>query len=220
MARVTPGFRRTSPAQRARDAGRRATGHAPPVRCARPRQARSRRVRRPPEPRPAPAGHRRPAQRRQIDPEMLPWVGGGERRRQYLGGEGPQQMRLAVDQIRERPRAQRPGRKIRHAPLGIGNAARPAARIAGASLGETPLRIARAMQKGIRVNRLKFLDSASGKQEIAGRIGQIGNYFRHRRGSETNEASMWVHRMFPSRAAAWAHAPRARHPQTQDRRYG
>ena len=39
------------------------------------------------------------AQRRQVDPETLRRVDGGERRRQDLRGEGPQQMRLAVDQI-------------------------------------------------------------------------------------------------------------------------
>ena len=70
-------------------------------------------------------------------------------------------MRPAVDQIGQRLRAQRPGRKIGHAPLGVGNAALTAARVAGASLSETPLRIARAMQQGIRINRLKFLDSGS-----------------------------------------------------------
>ncbi len=39
------------------------------------------------------------AQRREVDPEMLRRVDGGERRRQDLRGEGPQQMRLAVEQI-------------------------------------------------------------------------------------------------------------------------
>ena len=46
---------------------------------------------------------------------------------------------------------------------------------------------------------MRFLDSGSGEQEITGRIGRIGNYFRHRRGSGTNEASMSVHHMFASR---------------------
>jgi hypothetical protein len=48
---------------------------------------------------------------------------------------------------------------------------------------------------------LRFLDFGSGKQEITGSIGRIGDYFRHRRGSGTNETSMSVHPMFPSRAA-------------------
>jgi hypothetical protein len=60
--------------------------------------------------------------------------------------EGPQQMRLAVEQIRQRLRARRPGRKVGHAPPGI----RDPARVAGASLGKAPARIARPRQKGIR----------------------------------------------------------------------
>src|SRR5258708_3875418 len=56
-------------------------------------------------------------------------------------------MRLAVDEIRQRLCAQRPGRKIGHAPLGIGNAARPAAPVAGASLGKAPARVARGRPK-------------------------------------------------------------------------
>jgi hypothetical protein len=48
---------------------------------------------------------------------------------------------------------------------------------------------------------LRFLDSGSGKQEITGRIGRIGNSFRHQRAPGTNEASMSVHHMFPSRRA-------------------
>jgi hypothetical protein len=40
------------------------------------------------------------AQRCEVDPEMLRPVDGGERRQQDLRGEGPQQMRLAVEQIR------------------------------------------------------------------------------------------------------------------------
>jgi hypothetical protein len=90
-------------------------------------------------------------QRRQIDPETRCRVDGSERRRQELRGEGPQQMRLAVEQIRQRRRAQLPSREIGHAPPWIVNAARPPARIAGASLCETPARLARARQKGIRL---------------------------------------------------------------------
>jgi hypothetical protein len=89
-------------------------------------------------------------QRRQVDPETRRRVDGSERRRQELRGEGPQQMRLAVEQIRQRLRARRSGGEIGQAPPGVGNAARPAARIAGASLCETPVLVARARQKGIR----------------------------------------------------------------------
>jgi hypothetical protein len=54
--RLPPDFYRPT---RARGAGRRATGHTPAVRCARPRRARSHRAQRPPEPRATPAGHPR-----------------------------------------------------------------------------------------------------------------------------------------------------------------
>jgi hypothetical protein len=59
-------------------------------------------------------------------PGSMEVSGGGNR----LRGEGAQQMRLAVEQIRQRLRAQRPGDKIGHARLGIGDAARPAPRVA------------------------------------------------------------------------------------------
>ena len=90
-------------------------------------------------------------QRRQVDPETRRRVDGSGRRRQELRGEGPQQMRLAVEQIRQRLRAQRPSHEIRHAPLGIGDAARPATRVAGMARGEAPARVARAGGKEIRV---------------------------------------------------------------------
>jgi hypothetical protein len=61
------------------------------------------------------------AQRREVDAETLRRVDRSERRRQELRGEGPQQMRLAVDQIRQRLRAQRPRDKIGHPPLGVGD---------------------------------------------------------------------------------------------------
>jgi hypothetical protein len=90
------------------------------------------------------------AQRRQIDPETPGRLDGSERRRQQLRGQRPQQMRPAVDQIRQRLRAQRPCDEIGHAPLRIGDAARPAPRVAGASLGEAPARATRARHEGIR----------------------------------------------------------------------
>ena len=127
-------------------------------------------------------------------------VDGGERRRQDLRGEGPQQMRLAVEQIRQCLRAQRPGHEIRHAPPGIGNAARPAARVAGASLGEAPARVARATQRGIRSKLLRFLNSWPGEQVITGRIG---GDFRHggpmESASERGNPNMCVLDMFWSR---------------------
>jgi len=46
-----------------------------------------------------------------------------------LSGERTQQIPLAVEQARQRLRAQRAGEEIRDAPLGIGNAGRPAARV-------------------------------------------------------------------------------------------
>jgi hypothetical protein len=46
-------------------------------------------------------------------------------------------MRLAVEKIRRRLRAQRPGDKIGQVLLGIGDSAR----IAGSSLGESPARV-------------------------------------------------------------------------------
>jgi hypothetical protein len=82
-------------------------------------------------------------QRRRVDPETF---GRADRRqwsRQQLRGKGPQQMRLAVQQIGQRRRAQRPHGKIGRLRFGVTDAARPAARIAGARLGKAPTRIAR-----------------------------------------------------------------------------
>jgi hypothetical protein len=90
------------------------------------------------------------AHRRQIDPNPFGRTAVGQGRRQQLHGERPQQMGLAAEQIRQRRRAQRPGHKIGHAPLGIADAARPASRVARASLGEPPACVARARRKGIR----------------------------------------------------------------------
>jgi len=92
-------------------------------------------------------------------------------------------MRFAVEQIGQRPRAQRPGDEIGNAPLGIGNAAWPAARVARASLGEAPTRVARARDEEIRSKQLRFLDSAFGEQEGAGRSRWIDDDFRHVRNS-------------------------------------
>jgi len=126
-----------------------------------------------------------------------------------LRGERPQQMRLAVDQIRQRLRAQRPSRKVGHPPLGIGNAARPPPRIAGASLHETPSRVARTRQQGIRTKLLIFPDSRSGKQAITGRQWRIGNDFRHPQGSSAKEANLYVHYVFTSRPRGRANRMRS-----------
>jgi hypothetical protein len=103
-------------------------------------------------------------QRRQVDPATLGRVDGSERRRQELRGDGPQQMRLAVDQIRQRLSAQWPRRKIGQAPPGIGDATRRATRVAGASLGKPSARMARSGETWIRSKSLRFLDSRPGKQ--------------------------------------------------------
>jgi len=88
-------------------------------------------------------------------------------------------MRLTVEQIRQRLRAQRPCHKVRHAPHGVGDTGRPAARIAGSPLREAPARVTRARQKSIRVKLLRFLDSGFRKQVRTGRCRRIGNNFRH-----------------------------------------
>jgi hypothetical protein len=56
-------------------------------------------------------------------------------------------MRFAVEQIRQRPLAQRPGDEIGNTPLGIGDAARPPERVARASLSEAPARVAREARR-------------------------------------------------------------------------
>src|SRR5437773_10273259 len=77
-------------------------------------------------------------------------------------------------------------------------------RIAGASVGEAPTRVARTSQGGIRIKLLIFLNSGSGEQEITGLHRRIGNDFRHWRGSGANRPSISVHYTFHSRAAAHA----------------
>jgi hypothetical protein len=136
-------------------------------------------------------------QRRLVDPKPFRRVY-GSRRRQYLCGERPQQMRLAVEQIQQRLRAKRPGGEIRHAAPGIANAAWPAARVAGASLREPPAPVASAGRRGIRTKSLKFLDSSPEKQVITGGRRRIGYVFRHQWTSETNEADISVHDTFRS----------------------
>jgi len=121
------------------------------------------------------------AHQRQVDPNPLGGIAVGQGRRQQLHGERPQQMGLAVEQIRQRLRAERPGHKLGHAPLGIADAARPALGVARDSLGEAPARVARARRKRIRTKWLIVHDYSTRKQP--GRIRRVGINVRHRRGS-------------------------------------
>ena len=75
------------------------------------------------------------AHRFEVDPELRCRVE-GSRWRQQLLGEHPQQLRLAVEQIGQRLRAQPPSSEIRHAAPRIWNTRRAAERVAGASLRE------------------------------------------------------------------------------------
>ena len=72
-----------------------------------------------------------------------------------------QQMGLAIEQSEERFRAHRPRDQIGHAPLGIGDAARPATPVAGASLRKPSARIPLGSHGGIWTKRLRFLDLGS-----------------------------------------------------------
>jgi hypothetical protein len=86
-----------------------------------------------------------------LDPAQLPEIDAEpldrrdrRRRRQDLSEHRPQQPGLAASESRSGPgrQAQRP--EVGHAPLRIGDAGRPAPRIAGMPLGEPPARIPRA----------------------------------------------------------------------------
>src|SRR5262249_23906296 len=111
-----------------------------------PRRARSCRAQSRTERRTALAGSLRPCVATTIDPDIRRGVQWGKRRRQELHGMRPQEMRLAVDEIRQRLWAQRPGNKIGYTPLRVSDAARPAARITRASLAKRP-RASRARGK-------------------------------------------------------------------------
>ena len=105
-------------------------------------------------------------------------------------------MRLPVEQIRQRRRAQLPSREIGHAPPWIGNAARPPERIAGASFCETPARVAREAERdqaqvieipGIEALGYRRLqEDAGGSSAVSGIGGALG-----RTGPD-----MWVHYTF------------------------
>jgi hypothetical protein len=72
-------------------------------------------------------------------------------------------------------------RAIGHAPPGIRDARRPAARVGGVTLGEATARV--ATKRGISTKLLNFLDSGPREQVITGRQKRIGNDFQHQRGS-------------------------------------
>jgi hypothetical protein len=116
----------------------------------------------------------------EVEPETLRRVASGERRRQQLHRERAQQMGLAVEEVRQGLRAERPGDEIGDPPPGVADAARPTSRVAGAALQKAPARIAHARQQGIRTNPLRFLDPTSGKQQRTTRRTQIGFGLRHR----------------------------------------
>jgi hypothetical protein len=116
-------------------------------------------------------------------------------------------MRLAVEQMAQRLNAQRPRHEIGDAPLGIGDAPRPAAWIARASFREAPARVARARAREIRNKSLRLLDSIPRMQVIAGGHRRIGNDFRHRQGSKRARGWIWVHDMFLSREPQPEHVP-------------
>jgi hypothetical protein len=77
------------------------------------------------------------------------------------------------------PLARRTGSEIEQTALGVRNARRAAARVAGVALGETPARVARAERKKTKL--LKLLDYISGNRWITGGWNRwIGNGFGHR----------------------------------------
>jgi hypothetical protein len=141
----------------------------------------------------------------------------GKGRRQYLRGEKPQQMRPAVDQVRQRPRAQRSGDEIGHASPRIGDAARTAPRIAGASYGETPVYIARDATRDqgqpIEIPRFGVRKTGDNRKDRTDR-----QLFPTSAAPGRNEASMSVHHMFHSRAAAPGAASPAGHRHWHNQR--
>jgi hypothetical protein len=81
-------------------------------------------------------------QRGDADPELLGRVDGTAGRRQRLRQERPQQPGLALDDRQRRLAVLPPSLKADRAPLRIGDAARPALRIAGTALGEAAAPVA------------------------------------------------------------------------------
>ena len=73
-----------------------------------------------------------------------------ERRRQQLQNERPQQMRFAVEQVRQCLPAQRPRHKVRHTPSGIADATGATLWVARAALDEASR--ARPRARGSEIN--------------------------------------------------------------------
>src|SRR5205085_3331746 len=116
--------------------------------------------------------------------------------RQQLPEKRPQQARLAIEQSGSGLRVAPPPGKRQGAPLRVGDAARPALRIAGMALREAAafvphargrLARGRAGPKKIRAKLLKFLGIALGMQQKAANGRRIGD-FRHRGGSKATSA--------------------------------
>jgi hypothetical protein len=108
-------------------------------------------------------------------------------RRQHLSHERAKEPGFAAGHRQDGLAVLPPGLKRDEAPLWIGDAARPAPRIAGMPLGEAPIGISRervlarerAVRKKIRSKRLIFRDSRSEMQAKAGGIRRSGRNFRH-----------------------------------------
>jgi hypothetical protein len=89
--------------------------------------------------------------RRQVDAETLGGIDWPARQRQQLLREATEQIGLAVEQRFEGARLGRTRGEIEQTALGVGDARRAAARVAGMALGEAPSRIARERRKKIRI---------------------------------------------------------------------
>lgn len=125
-------------------------------------------------------------------------------------------MRPAVDQIRQCRRAQRPGCKIRHAPLEIGNAARPAARITGASLGDRAREARGDQDQPIEIPRFRVRRTEDNRKNRADRqLFRTSAGLRDERGQHVG--SLYV----PLKGRSMGHAPREQGTRKpSDRRCG
>jgi|SRR6516164_443227 hypothetical protein len=87
-------------------------------------------------------------------------------------------MRLAVEQLRQRLPAQRPGNEIGDAPPGVADAARPAPRVAGASFGEPPARVAREAKRDqdqvAEIPGYRFLEAGQSRTDQVNRQTMSG----------------------------------------------
>jgi hypothetical protein len=130
-----------------------------------------------------------------LDPAQLPEIDAEpldrrdrRRRRQELRQHRPQQPGLAARESRSGPGLHAQRHEVGHALLRIGDAGRPAPRIAGMPLREPPARIPRARTRTrtrrggekIRTKRLILLDSSPEMQRIAGGSRVKAENFGHR----------------------------------------